>query len=157
MALRWAIVWDISSLTKYYDEFVLRGEQIFHGYSIYEVDGVFSGLSTIYEERTSVVKIIFKPDFIELHESGKFDISLKKMRNISRKYFGAIILAMFLFRLMFFMFLNLDFWTCTYVFNGMVEIGKHISQLKGPNEVYQDRTLVTTNNYFNHESYVNLP
>ncbi len=75
-------------VTKYYDEFVNRGEQIFYGYSIYEVDGVFSGVSGVYEERTNVVKMIFKPDFIGLSQSGKFGINFKQMRRISRRYFG---------------------------------------------------------------------
>jgi len=74
-------------VTKYYDEFVNRQEQVFHGYSIYEVDGVFSGATTVYEERTNVVKMIFKPDFVNLSKTGEFKISLRKMRKISKRYF----------------------------------------------------------------------
>lgn len=40
---------------------------IFHGYSLYEVDGVFAGEGgAVVEERTQVVRMIFRPDFQEI-------------------------------------------------------------------------------------------
>ena len=37
--------------------------QVFHGYSMYEVDGVFRGQVTSYEERTQVLRLLFKPEY----------------------------------------------------------------------------------------------
>jgi hypothetical protein len=45
------------------DEFIERNTRHFFGYSMYEVDGVFVGKKEpYYEERTQVIKLIFKPD-----------------------------------------------------------------------------------------------
>jgi hypothetical protein len=47
-----------------YDKLASREKSIFFGYSIYEVDGVFhNGEGATFEERTQVVRIIFKPDY----------------------------------------------------------------------------------------------
>jgi hypothetical protein len=68
-------------LEKYYDEVANYTEenienfpQVFFGYSMYEVDGVFlSKRKGIVEERTQIVRIIFMPDFEHLYEHFRLD------------------------------------------------------------------------------------
>lgn len=54
------------ALANYTPEAIDDFPDVFHGYSMYEVDGVFANKSSestpIYEERTQVIRIIFKPD-----------------------------------------------------------------------------------------------
>jgi len=77
---------DYEVLTNKYDEFVKRGENIFAGYSIYEVDGVFKG-QDVYEERTNVIKVFFKPDYENLIKKNPH-LSLRKIRKISKRFFN---------------------------------------------------------------------
>lgn len=50
-------------IKNYNDDFIDNFPEIFCGYSIYEVDGVFLGRENkIYEEKTQVIRILFRPD-----------------------------------------------------------------------------------------------
>ncbi|HKO62819.1 MAG TPA: hypothetical protein VJV03_16765 [Pyrinomonadaceae bacterium] len=44
-------------------------QRVFFGYSLYEVDGVFTGSRGIIEERVQAIRIIFKPDYDYLFDN----------------------------------------------------------------------------------------
>ncbi len=51
-----------------YDGFIDPSQKVFYGYSMYEVDGVFynSKQKKIDEERTQIIRLIFKPEIDEI-------------------------------------------------------------------------------------------
>lgn len=65
---------------------------IFVGYSIYEVDGVFNGDLKIYEERTQVLKIIYLPDYKHLLEKYHIE-KLETKRHVL--YFSEIFIKQY--------------------------------------------------------------
>lgn len=81
---------DISSyneklITSYQKKF----PNIFSGYSMYEVDGVFKSWEIedlIYEERTQVIKIFFVPNYDVLYKKLK-NWKKEEVRSFARKYF----------------------------------------------------------------------
>lgn len=72
-------------IKNYNDDFIEKFPDIFQGYSMYEVDGVFSGeKNKIYEERTQVVRIFFKiniENFISIN-----NLNEKVVNMIVREY-----------------------------------------------------------------------
>lgn len=67
-------------IANYSDSFIDELQPVFFGYSMYEVDGVFyGGENKIYEERTQVIRLMFRPEldklFIDKYKGNEQEIS----------------------------------------------------------------------------------
>jgi len=72
-------------LFQYSDEMIDKFPKIFFGYSMYEVDGVFYSTDRkVYEERTQIVRLMFKPDLEPFFE--KFPEDEAKIRGVVLEY-----------------------------------------------------------------------
>ncbi len=81
---------DIHSYTE--DQIELFQKQfpnIFNGYSMYEVDGVFKSSTLenlVYEERTQVIKLLFVPDYEKIKENYP-DWEIFEILKLSQRFF----------------------------------------------------------------------
>ena len=73
------------NFSKPFTERAVDYEQVFHGFSLYEVDGVFRGKDTSYEERTQVLRLLFKPDY-RVHLKGIDEGGLPKIYEYIRRF-----------------------------------------------------------------------
>lgn len=68
-------------------EFFNGSPPLYNGYSMYEVDGVFRGeQGEIIEERTQIIRIIFKPNLGEVFREFSFDRDEKKNQDKIREF-----------------------------------------------------------------------
>ena len=77
------------SVSQRYDEFAERTDPVFFGYSIYEVDGAFVGAQAKpYEERSTLAKIVFKPDDEKLADDFEGRLTLRDVKVVAKKFFS---------------------------------------------------------------------
>lgn len=84
-----------TDISEYDEELITNFQQkfpnIFAGYSMYEVDGVFKSWEIedlIYEERTQVIKVFFIPNYEALYNSENLKKWEKRdIRDFARRYF----------------------------------------------------------------------
>jgi hypothetical protein len=73
---------QIPGLEDSFEKLIPYMKDIFQGYSLYEVDGVFKGRiqKEPISERTQVVRLLFKPDYVELLKVDKSELEQSKQR-----------------------------------------------------------------------------
>jgi len=63
-----------NEMLNWLDIYFTERPPLYNGYSMYEVDGVFRGeKGEIIEERTQVIRIIFRPNLEEIHKKFKLE------------------------------------------------------------------------------------
>jgi hypothetical protein len=74
-------------ITGNYQDFITRNRLVFTGYSTYEVHGVFCGKDgEPIEEQTTVIKIIFKPNYDELTDEIIAECSQSEVAEPSKEF-----------------------------------------------------------------------